>query len=93
MYGSSIFSGNPYGVETTPMLIIASLANFFFWTLVCYAAPLSVGFSKWFRQHIISSAVAGVAVQRERCWPLPAANWCAPLLVAIESGRAQHPTA
>jgi len=38
IYGSAIFSGNPHGVQTGPMLMVASLINFLFWTLVCYAA-------------------------------------------------------
>ena len=38
IYVSAILSGNPHSVQTAPMLIIASLVNFFFWTLVCYAA-------------------------------------------------------
>jgi hypothetical protein len=38
IYGSALFSGNPRGVEIAPMLIITILVNFFFWTLVCYAA-------------------------------------------------------
>ena len=38
MYGSAMLAGNFHGVEIAPMLIIASVVNLFFWTLVCYAA-------------------------------------------------------
>ena len=38
MYASAAISGYPHGVETIPLLIIAGIVNFFFWTLVCYAA-------------------------------------------------------
>jgi hypothetical protein len=43
MYASAAISGYPHGVELAPMLIIASVVNFFFWTIVCYAV-LSVYF-------------------------------------------------
>jgi hypothetical protein len=36
IYGSAIFTGNPMVFQTAPMLIIASLVNFFFWALLCY---------------------------------------------------------
>jgi len=38
MYGSAMLAGNFHGVEIAPMLIITSVVNLFFWTLVCYAA-------------------------------------------------------
>ena len=38
LYASIIISGNPHGGETAPLLIVASIVNFFFWTMVCYAA-------------------------------------------------------
>jgi hypothetical protein len=38
MYASVIISGNPHGGEMASVLIVASIVNFFFWTMVCYAA-------------------------------------------------------
>jgi hypothetical protein len=38
IYGCMLLSGNPHGIETAPLLIISSIVNFIFWTVVCYAA-------------------------------------------------------
>jgi hypothetical protein len=37
MYASVIISGNPHGGEMAPVLIVGSIVNFSFWTIVCYA--------------------------------------------------------
>jgi hypothetical protein len=38
LYASVVISGNPHGGQIAPLLIVASIVNFFFWTMVCYAA-------------------------------------------------------